>query len=136
MRSKSFAKSLEGTVKEILSVLPSLLVLELTAEPAHLTIDAINNGEVDSKYLFYFYSFFVKLTTFQQFLKSKRSNVLFIYSLLVLIMNPRSHVVSSFQFFLSFFFFFLLLSIDCRKLANTLVHDGYRVVFLFWRKQD
>ena len=107
MRSKSFAKSLEGTVKEILGTAQSVGA-RINGKPAHLTIDAINNGEVDSKYLFYFYSFFVKLTTFQQFLKSKRSNVLFIYSLLVLIMNPRSHVVSSFQFFLSFFFFFSL----------------------------
>ena len=50
MRSKSFAKSLEGTVKEILGTAQSVGA-RINGKPAHLTIDAINNGEVDSKYL-------------------------------------------------------------------------------------
>jgi large subunit ribosomal protein L12e len=54
MRSKSFAKSLEGTVKEILGTAQSVGA-RVNGKPAHLTIDAINNGEVDSKYLSYFY---------------------------------------------------------------------------------
>ncbi|KAF5103294.1 hypothetical protein DV451_001589 [Geotrichum candidum] len=48
MRSKSFAKSLEGTVKEILGTAQSVGA-RINGKPAHLTIDAINNGEVDSK---------------------------------------------------------------------------------------
>ncbi|KAF5115350.1 hypothetical protein DV454_002386 [Geotrichum candidum] len=47
MRSKSFAKSLEGTVKEILGTAQSVGA-RINGKPAHLTIDAINNGEVDT----------------------------------------------------------------------------------------
>ncbi|KAF5099033.1 hypothetical protein D0Z00_001793 [Geotrichum galactomycetum] len=47
MRSKSFAKSLEGTVKEILGTAQSVGA-RINGKPAHLTIDAINNGEVDN----------------------------------------------------------------------------------------
>lgn len=49
MRSKSFAKSLEGTVKEILGTAQSVGA-RVNGKPAHLTIDAINNGELDGKY--------------------------------------------------------------------------------------
>lgn len=72
MRSKSFAKSLEGTVKEILGTAQSVGA-RINGKPAHLTIDAINNGEVDSKYL----DFDICLQTtncvpsFKQSLKSK-----------------------------------------------------------------
>ncbi|KAF5104903.1 hypothetical protein DV451_000296 [Geotrichum candidum] len=48
MRSKSFAKSLEGTVKEILGTAQSVGA-RINGKPAHLTIDAINNGEVDTR---------------------------------------------------------------------------------------
>ncbi|VVT46337.1 60S ribosomal protein uL11 [Magnusiomyces paraingens] len=46
MRHKSFAKELSGTVKEILGTAQSVGA-RVNGKPAHVTIDAINNGEVD-----------------------------------------------------------------------------------------
>lgn len=46
MRSKSFAKELSGTVKEILGTAQSVGA-RVNGKPAHVMIDAINNGEQD-----------------------------------------------------------------------------------------
>lgn len=51
MRSKSFAKELSGTVKEILGTAQSV-GCKVDGKPPHVTIDAINAGEVDSKLIF------------------------------------------------------------------------------------
>lgn len=49
MRSKSFAKELVGTVKEILGTAQSVGA-KVNGKPAHVTIEQINKGEIDSKY--------------------------------------------------------------------------------------
>lgn len=73
MRSKSFAKSLEGTVKEILGTAQSVGA-RVNGKPAHLTIDAINNGEIDGKY-YECLSFYLQISnyflSYKQSLKSK-----------------------------------------------------------------
>lgn len=46
MRQKSFAKELQGTVKEILGTAQSVGA-RVDGKPAHVTIDAINAGEVE-----------------------------------------------------------------------------------------
>lgn len=46
MRSKSFAKELSGTVKEVLGTAQSVGA-KVDGKPAHVTIDAINAGEVE-----------------------------------------------------------------------------------------
>ncbi|KAA8898483.1 hypothetical protein TRICI_006545 [Trichomonascus ciferrii] len=49
MRHKSFAKELSGTVKEILGTAQSV-GCRVDGKPPHVTIDAINNGEIDGKF--------------------------------------------------------------------------------------
>ncbi|CAN6674714.1 large ribosomal subunit protein uL11B [Trichomonascus vanleenenianus] len=46
MRHKSFGKELSGTVKEILGTAQSV-GCRVDGKPPHVTIDAINNGDID-----------------------------------------------------------------------------------------
>lgn len=48
MRYKSFAKELEGTVKEILGTAQSV-GCQVDGKPPHAVIEAIDNGDVDSE---------------------------------------------------------------------------------------
>lgn len=49
MRYKSFAKELQGTVKEILGTAQSV-GCQVDGKPPHAVIEAIDNGDVDSKF--------------------------------------------------------------------------------------